>query len=62
MRIAILSPTLGDKRRAENLACLLKNGGPNNLGKTIILLSHFDTVGVDGVPGSTWRLGSCLPA
>ncbi len=31
----------------KNVACLLKSANPNNTGKTIILLSHFDTVGVD---------------
>jgi arginine utilization protein RocB len=31
----------------KNVACLLKSRNPNNTGKTIILMSHFDTVGVD---------------
>lgn len=31
----------------KNIACLLKSRNPNNTGKTIILLSHFDTVGVE---------------
>jgi len=35
----------GDGR--NNVACLLKSRNPKNSGKTIILMSHFDTVGVD---------------
>lgn len=35
----------GDGRK--NVACLLKSRNPGNSGKTIVLMSHFDTVGVD---------------
>jgi arginine utilization protein RocB len=35
----------GDGRK--NIACLLKSRNPSNAGKTIILMSHFDTVGVE---------------
>ncbi|MCC6299402.1 MAG: M20/M25/M40 family metallo-hydrolase [Anaerolineales bacterium] len=35
----------GDGRK--NVACLLKSRHPLNSGKTIVLMSHFDTVGVD---------------
>lgn len=31
----------------KNVACLLKSRYPQNTGKTVILMSHFDTVGVD---------------
>lgn len=35
----------GDGRKS--VACLLKSRHPRNTGKTIVLMSHFDTVGVD---------------
>ncbi|MEW6082977.1 MAG: M20/M25/M40 family metallo-hydrolase [Chloroflexota bacterium] len=35
----------GDGRK--NVACLLKSHHPQNTGKTIVLMSHFDTVGVE---------------
>jgi len=35
----------GDGRKS--VSCLLKSHHPNNMGKTIILMSHFDTVGVE---------------
>ncbi len=31
----------------KNVVCLLKSKHPNNTGNTIILMSHFDTVGVE---------------
>lgn len=31
----------------KNVACLLKSRHPQNTGKTVVLMSHFDTVGVD---------------
>jgi len=31
----------------KNVACLLKSRNPNSTGKTIILMGHFDTVGVE---------------
>lgn len=33
--------------RRKNAACLLKSRHPQNSGKTVILMSHFDTIGVD---------------
>lgn len=35
----------GDGRKT--VACLLKSRHPQNSGKTVVLMSHFDTVGVD---------------
>lgn len=35
----------GDQRK--NVACLLKSRHPKNTGKTVVLMSHFDTVGVE---------------
>lgn len=43
-----LAPTYwdtGDGRK--NVACLLKSDNPNNTGRTIVLMSHFDTVGIE---------------
>ena len=31
----------------KNVVCLLKSDNPNNTGRTIVLMSHFDTVGVE---------------
>lgn len=43
-----LSPTFWETNDGrKNVVCLLKSENPNNTGGTIILLSHFDTVGVD---------------
>ncbi|MFN8461671.1 MAG: hypothetical protein U0X93_07885 [Anaerolineales bacterium] len=38
------------------VACLLKSENPKDTGKTIILLSHFDTVGVDDFPALATRV------
>lgn len=35
----------GDGRK--NVACLLKSRHPQNTGETVVLMSHFDTVGVE---------------
>lgn len=43
-----LSPTFWDTNDGrKNIACLLKSEDPNNMGATIVLMSHFDTVGVE---------------
>jgi arginine utilization protein RocB len=31
----------------KSVACLLKSRHPQNMGKTIVLMSHFDTVGIE---------------
>lgn len=46
-----LSPTFWDTNDGrKNIACLLKSEDPNNMGATIVLMSHFDTVGVEDLP------------
>lgn len=48
LAVESLAPTFwdsGDGRK--NVACLLKSGNPNNTGRTIVLMSHFDTVGIE---------------
>lgn len=43
-----LSPIFWDTTDGrKNVACLLKSGDPNNTGRTIVLMSHFDTVGIE---------------
>ncbi|HMS00222.1 MAG TPA: M20/M25/M40 family metallo-hydrolase [Anaerolineales bacterium] len=43
-----LSPTFWDTDDGrKNVACLLKSDNPNNTGRTIVLMSHFDTVGIE---------------
>lgn len=48
LSVASLSPTFWDTNDGrKNIACLLKSEDPNNTGATIVLMSHFDTVGVE---------------
>lgn len=43
-----LNPTFWNTNDGrKSVACLLKSRNPNNVGKTIILMGHFDTVGVE---------------
>lgn len=47
---------VGDGRRS--VACLLKSRHPQNNGRTVVLASHFDTVGIEDFA----RLGDASPA